>query len=161
MKISIIFNTFSEFLENTNEKIFENYKVNSFCFKSANIIRVDEQVSANNTSGSLIEAIEDTYSKYISQKQEVRTVRQESIKPTHRLLVEKRGLFDQKGLGKTADSLEMFQDELNPDLLTISFFGVSCAPKSDVCKWASELKNFNLIYGLMGSDKGKSLSNNR
>lgn len=155
-KSQSLFNNFSEFLENTNDKIFGNYKVNSFCFKSANIIRVNEQVSANNTSSALIEAIDDTYSKYISQPQEERTIRQESIKPTHSFLVEKRNLFDQKGLGKTAHSLEMFQNELNPDLPTISFFGVSCAPKTDVCKWGSELKNFNLIYGLMGRDKSKS-----
>jgi hypothetical protein len=151
-----LFNDFSQFLENTNEKIYGNYQVNSFCFKSANIIKVNEQASENNSSIDLIEAIEETYSKYINQKQDNRTVRQESVKPNHNHLMDKRDLFGKKGLGETAHSLEMFQNNLNPDLQTISFFGVSCTPKTDICKWGSELKNFNLIYGLMGEDKNKS-----
>ncbi|HEX2549145.1 MAG TPA: hypothetical protein VHM20_04895 [Gammaproteobacteria bacterium] len=154
-----VYTDYCEFLEDTNTQLRKHLSnVDSFHLKNANHIVIHEEESEKINKIKLVQAIQKTHSAYLQQSEEKRKVRMESTPPTNDQLNEKRILFSKKeGFSRISNSLEEFKSHLDKDRLTVSFFGMIFAPITDKCEWASELGHCNLIYGLGGANKDKSL----
>lgn len=154
-----IYSDYRQFLEDTNTQIRKHLNnVDSFHLKNSNHVVLYEEESEIINQDKLIEAIKKTHSIYQQQSEEKRKIRMEATKPTEEQLNEKRILFSKKeGFSHIASSLEEFKSHLGKDKPTVSFFGMIFAPLTDKCEWATELGDCNLIYGLGGANKDKSL----
>lgn len=147
---------FSLFLEETNVQLKLHFKnCDSFQFKEANYSLIHEDSEAS----QLVKAIQTRHATYLEQPEKNRTVRGESVSPTEIQLEEKRQLFSKmEGFSHMASSLEQFKSHLVKNIPTVSFFGAVFPPLTTKCEWASHLGRCNLIFGLGGADKNKSLS---